>query len=278
MPAQSADLLIVEREGVLHKAAASEIAALGGGGGGGDVVGPASVTNDALAAFDGTTGNLLKAGAITLAQAIALRDEVIEARGDRSTLGMRLSTISNFASPNAGGIVTGRFYDNAFHGSNSSTSAGAANRLEMSPFYTSTRLRVDQIGAAVLTAGTAGALGRLFIYGSDGSGWPDDLLFEGDSNLAFDSTGYKFHPLDFTFDSGRQYWLGCRWSSNGTMRAVLNTSMTNLGLMNPTGNTYATMLRRTLAFATPLPAAWDFQAANMVNGHPVSVRMRAAAL
>lgn len=37
----------------------------GGGGGSGDVVGPASSTNDNIAAFDGTTGKLIKDGGIT---------------------------------------------------------------------------------------------------------------------------------------------------------------------------------------------------------------------
>lgn len=41
-----------------------EVPAPGGGGGSGDVVGPASATNNSLARFDGTTGKLLKDGAV----------------------------------------------------------------------------------------------------------------------------------------------------------------------------------------------------------------------
>ena len=37
----------------------------GGGGGSGDVVGPASATDDRIAAFDGTTGKLIKQGSVT---------------------------------------------------------------------------------------------------------------------------------------------------------------------------------------------------------------------
>lgn len=44
---------------------------VGGGGGSGDVVGPASSVADRIAAFDGTTGKLIKDGGQTIAQVIA---------------------------------------------------------------------------------------------------------------------------------------------------------------------------------------------------------------
>src|SRR5574343_79244 len=46
-------------------AARTNIGAGTGGGGSGDVVGPASATDDRIAAFDGTTGKLIKQGAVT---------------------------------------------------------------------------------------------------------------------------------------------------------------------------------------------------------------------
>jgi hypothetical protein len=202
--------------------------------------------------------------------------EIGDARGDRSALALRLATISNFASPNAGGVIVGRYYDNAFHGANALTSAAAANRVEMSPFYTSMPLRIDQIGVSVSTA-RADSFVRCFIYGSDAEGWPDNLLYEGDSDLSSAANAYVSHSLDFTFDSGRQYWLGCRMSSNPSLRSINAGSMPNLGLMSVTGG-YATMLRRTLSFATPLPESWGFDAGELATGNPISVRMRAAAL
>lgn len=207
----------------------------------------------------------------------AIVAEIEAARGDRSSLALRLATISNFASPNAGGVVVGRYYDNAFQGANAGTGAGAANRVEMSPFYTSTRLRIDQLGVAVSTA-VAGSLLRCCIYGSDADGWPDALLYEGDSDLSGATAAFVSHALDFTFDSGRQYWLGVRFSSTTTLRTIANGSMPNLGLAASNGSTYATMLRRTLAFATPLPESWGFVAGDLTAGNPASVRMRAAAI
>lgn len=208
----------------------------------------------------------------------ALEAEIAAARGDRTALDLRIGTISNFASPNAGAVVVGSYYDNAFHALNTVTLVGAANRVEMVPFYTSQRMRIDEIGVS-LTVAAAGAFGRCFIYGSDATGWPYDLLFEGASDLEFDTTGFKAHSLDFTFDSGRQYWLGFRNSGSGTIRALNLGSSVNLGLNAATGNNYLNVIRNSIAFADPLPAIWSFvETERFVSGSVPSIRMRAAAV
>ena len=123
----------------------------------------------------------------------ALLSEIATARGSRSALGDRISVISNFASPNAGGVFTGKYYDNSFQGTASSTLAGVAGRIDLAPYYTSVPLTIDQIGVAVSTA-VASAVGRVCIYSSDANGWPDSLLYYGSSDLDFSTTGYKNHP------------------------------------------------------------------------------------
>ena len=219
-----------------------------------------------------------RAGVLHKMTAAELLAELIDARGNRSSLDLRISTISNFASPNGGGVVIGQYYDNSFQGTAGVTLAGAANRIELAPYYTSTRLRIDQIGVAVSTQG-AGVLGRVVIYGSDSDGWPNALLYEGDSDLDFGSTGYKSHTLDFTFDSGRQYWLGIRCSGIATIRAVNVSSAVNLGLSNSIASNYATLLRRTVTFANPAPDPWVFTNSDRIsNVGPPSIRFRAAAL
>lgn len=204
--------------------------------------------------------------------------EIEAARGDRDNLNDRISTISNFASPNAGGVIVGQYYDNSFQGTASSTLAGAANRVDMAPFYTSATLRIDQIGVAVSTA-VASALGKIVIYGSDANGWPSTLLYEGSSDLDFSTTGYKSHTLDFTFNSGTQYWLGIRSSSTATIRAINTSSAVNLGVNGSSGSNYFTVLRRTITYADAAPNPWNFltvdRAANIT---PPSIRMRAAVL
>ena len=215
---------------------------------------------------------------LTPTQLAELLAEVIAARGDRSSLTNRISTISNFASPNAGGIIVGQYYDNAFQATSPTTLAGAANRVDMAPFYTSARLRIDRIGVAVSTA-VASALGRCFIYGSDADGWPDDLLYEGSSDLDFSGTGLREHTLDFTFDSGRQYWVGVRHSSTATLRTINLGSAVNLGPNGGAATNYFSAIRRTITFANALPSTWNFVAGDRVaNVTPPSIRMRAAAL
>lgn len=283
MPVETSDLIMIERAGVLHRAT---VAQLPGSVGAGETVEIDNITPDPA---DATDRFLVRRGAaapntlellsdLTPTQLVALAAEIVAARGDRASLNNRLSTISNFASPNAGGVIVGQYYDNAFQGTGSSTLATAANRVDMAPFYTSQRMRIDQLGVAVSTA-SAGSLLRCFIYESGAEGWPDQLLYEGDSDLSGAATGYVSHSLDFTFDSGRQYWLGVRSSGTPTLRSINLSSAVNLGVNGNNGTQYFTMLRRTLAFATPLPASWGFVSGDRVaNVTPYSIRMRAAAL
>lgn len=205
----------------------------------------------------------------------ALQSEIATARGGRAALGDRLSVISNFASPNAGGVVIGQYYDNAFHASGAATLAGAANRIDLSPFYTSAPMTIDQIGVAVST-GAAAAQGKVVIYASGATGWPSTLFFESGA-LDFATTGFKSETLDFTFQSGTQYWVGVRHSSTATLRAVAIASSPNIGLLTSAATTYGTVLRRTLTFADPAPAVWNFVNGDRVAAiNPTSIRFRAA--
>lgn len=202
--------------------------------------------------------------------------EVAAARGDRSALGLRIATISNFASPNAGGNVVGSFYDNSFQGTNASTLASAANRISLAPFYTSAPLYVDQIGVAVSTAGAGAA--RCLIYDSDADGWPDNLLLSPDI-LDTGTTGYRYADMGFQFDTGRQYWLGVHTAGTPTLRSINTSSAVNLGVNGNSGTNYFTVLRRTVTYASGAPSVWGFLSSDRVAGvTPFSIRMRAAAL
>lgn len=244
----------------------------------GSVAGPASSVADNVAAFANATGKLLADSGLSVAQIAAIIAEVIAARGNRTNLNDRVSVISNFASPNAGGIVVGNYYDGSFHGSSPSTSAGVANRIDLGIFYTSTPLRIDQIGVAIST-GVAGALGRVVIYGANASGWPDAKLYESPTNLDFSATGYIFNSLDFTFQSGTIYWLGLLSSSTATYRTIPTGNLPNFGLSSSSGTSYFTVIRRTVAaFANPLPNNWGFLSNELVGNTAIpSIRFRAAA-
>lgn len=214
---------------------------------------------------------------VSVAAQSALAAKVTDAdvRGGAASLNARLGCISNFASPNAGGVVVGQYYDNSFQGTASATLAGAANRIDLAPYYTSVTLAIGRIGVAVSTA-VASALAKVVIYSSDADGWPDALLYES-GNLDCGTTGMKEATLDFTFASGVQYWVGVRHSSTATLRTINVSSAVNLGLTSSSAANYATILRRTVTFANAAPDPWTFTNTDRTaNVTPPSIRFRAA--
>ena len=202
-----------------------------------------------------------------------LQTEIAEARS-------QLAAVATFASPNAGGIVPGRYYDNATGSTNNNTYTGAANRVDMVTFITSVPLTVDQIGFAIATPGS-GAYGRAFIYSSGADGWPESLMYESNSNLDLNSGTFQGETLasPFTFEANRIYWVGWRFgtaTTYATMRGVAVTSVPNMGLLASNGNTYCSVLRRNIPFNTPMPATWVFDQSELAaNIIAPSFRMRA---
>lgn len=215
-----------------------------------------------------------KSQILTQQQLLAtVQAEIAEARA-------QLSAVSAFASTNVGGVVPGRYYDNATTSAPNSTYTSAVDRVDMTPFITSRPLRVDQIGFAVATAGSA-AYGRAFVYGCGNDGWPSDLLFEGDNDLDLNSVNFRGHTLasPITFEANRVYWVGWRFGAATTyavLRGLNISSAPNLGLAGASNNTYCSVLRRTIPFATRMPATWGFVESDIVaNIVPPSIRMRA---
>lgn len=229
----------------------------------------------------GTVGHTLNG--LSTADVAGLMAEIVDARGGRASLGRRLDTLSNFASPNAGPFIPGRWYDQSFHAANSGNYGIAQNRTEVSPFYASQSFAIDRIGVNVTTAAPAGGLGRLLIYGSDPvTGMPDGLEFESpdiDFSLTTGLVGYTF-PTPFVFERNRTYWIGIRVGAVTGMivRAVTTSSTMNFGLLNETASAYCTMLRKTGIWAAGTPSPWVPEAADYVNGTPASIRMRAVAM
>lgn len=222
------------------------------------------------------------AGPFSIALVPNVRQEVIDARGDRSSLDLRVSAISNVASPNAAGFIVGEYYDNSFHSSAAGTFALPVNRLNLVMFMPSSRLRINQLGVSVSTAGAAGTLMRCVIYSaSNTDAYADELLFEGVLELDGTTTGYKSHTLDFTFDSGRQYWLGVNANQAVTIRGVPITSGVNFGLSSADATNYRKFIQRNLVSASgPQPNPFAFVTSDLSDGGIAipSIRMRAAAL
>lgn len=224
----------------------------------------------------------LESTAVALAAAdTALEGDITALQGDVTTLqtdkadNSRVDVVSNFASPNAGGVIVGEYYDNSFHGTASTTLAGAADRIDLAPFYTSSDMPIDQIGVAVSTAAASSTV-KIVIYESGTDGWPSNLLHET-GDIATSSGGYASEGLTFTFLRGKKYWLGVRHSSNPTLRSINLSSAANLGLTSGSAGNYITILRRTLAYATAATDPWAFVSADRTgNVAPPSIRFRAA--
>ena len=202
-----------------------------------------------------------------------LQAQIIEARANQLA-------ISAFAGSNAGGIVPGRYYDNATSSANNINYNSTANRVDMCVFLTSLPLTVDQIGFSVATAGSA-AYGRAFIYECGANGWPSNLLYESNTDLDLNTSSFSGETLasPLTFEANRIYWVGWRFGAATTyavMRGLATTSMPNLGLGSSTGNSYCSVIRRSIPFATPMPATWDFTETDLTaNIIGPSIRMRA---
>lgn len=240
---------------------------------GNTLLGSGDLSLSTSATWGGITGTL--SAQTDLQSALNAKVTDADVRGGAASLNARLGTISNFASPNAGGIVTGQYYDNAFQGTASSTLAGAANRIELAPYYTSTTFSIDRIGCGVSTA-VAGALFKIVIYSTNAAGWPDALLYES-GDLSGATVAFAETTLSFTFLSGVQYWVGVRHSSTCTLRTINVSSAVNLGLTSNNATSYVTVLRRTLTYATPATSPWNFVNSDRVaNITPPSIRFRAA--
>ena len=196
-----------------------------------------------------------------------------------TTVNDMLTGVSTFAAPNAGGIVPGRYYDNATTSVANSNYTSAVDRVDMTPFITSRTLQVNQIGFAVVTAGSA-AYGRAFVYETGADGWPSDLVFEGNDDLDLNSLNFRGHTLasPITFEANKVYWVGWRFgtaTTYATMRGLNISSAPNLGLAASFSNNYLSVLRRTIPFTTRMPATWGFVESDMAASVVPSFRMRA---
>jgi hypothetical protein len=215
-------------------------------------------------------------GGVSQAAFDTLADEVVAARGSRAALGDRIGVISRAASPIAGGIVPGRYYDGSLHPDIlSSSTIGVVDQCDIAPFYNSRAILIDRIGGLVVTA-VAGALVKIVVYDTGADGWPSTLLLEtGDIDAGV--AGLAEIAVTFTFEPDRQYWVGYRYSSTARMRSQGYGSSIGLGCASPISTSYANRLRRAITYAAPAPASWGFVEADLDgSGVPPHVRFRAA--
>jgi hypothetical protein len=162
--------------------------------------------------------------------------------------------------------------DNTLGSTATTTRALVNNQLELVPFSTAVALTIDVAGISVSTGATGNA--RVVAYSSSVAGWPDALLFQT-ADLSTASVAFAAAPVAYTFQPGVRYWIGVHGGSTATIRALPLSSATPLGLIGPAGTTYATVIRRTVAFGSA-PATWTFSTSDLVSATPPSVRFRVA--
>ena len=154
------------------------------------------------------------------------------------------------------------------------TLAGAAGRIDLYPFLPRADLVIDR-GMVNCTAAVAGAQARILIYGSDTLGRPDTLLHET-ADLDLDSIGVKSATIALTLRHGRTIWLGIRHSSSATLSTWPTTATADINGGTVPITAARKVLRRTLAWANPAPAAWGFSSTEINSAAATAIWLRVA--
>lgn len=216
-----------------------------------------------------------------LATLIALAAEIAAARGGQPSVGARIGEIASYATPNAGGVIPGRYYDAAISATAGSVASRSSNLVMLNPFLSSFPINVDLIGVNV-TTGQPTTLAKCFIYSSGPDGWPDRLLWQGTEDLDTSTEGFKYYdiPEKFLISQDTRYWLGVRINdatTRASFRCLNLASSVNFGLASGTSQHYNSLIARAIPFTTQLPDPWGFTPTDLAyNAPPISIRMRAS--
>ncbi len=169
---------------------------------------------------------------------------------------------------------TGRWHVNSLDTTTLTTSAGAANRIEIAPWQCPFDMTADQVGVLCSTL-IASAQGKIVCYNADAEGRPSTLLFET-ATLDFGSVGFKSIAQNASFTRGSIYWLGLRSSSTATVNAHQPYCSPVLGFPAVPTTAATKLLRRTLTFATAAPATWGWVATEETAANVPAIFMRVA--
>lgn len=154
-----------------------------------------------------------------------------------------------------------------------STIAPGGGAENIAPWLCPWDLSVDQLGLSCSTA-VAATTCKITVYASDSLGRPASCLGET-ATIDTATTGTKFTAAAVTFKKGKLYWLGVRFSSTQTVRALAAGSCHSLAWTSAATPVQCPKLSRTLAYATPA-TAWVFANSQIVAALPPLVLMRVA--
>lgn len=147
-------------------------------------------------------------------------------------------TATKLAVPLAWGkLVSGNYYSTASQGS-ATTGVWTSGQLRLAPFWLPNAVSLSKIGAEVTSAGDAGSVVRLGIYGDNGNGYPGKLILDA-GTIAGDSNTVQEITISQALTPGL-YWIG-------TASQVITVTAPTLRAIN-TGPAYPWM---TLGTSTP---------------------------
>jgi hypothetical protein len=161
----------------------------------------------------------------------------------------------DYTTPYAPYYVSGEYYNQAVNGLAKTTIAGAANRMDISPFAPQVDFTVASFAIDVTTS-VASSNVRIVVYASnETTKLPSDRLLQS-GDLSGATTGMKTYTPGsaFTFEAGKYYWVGVHHSSTATLRGINVGALAPLGTPSAAGTTQNTILRRSsVTYGTSSP-------------------------
>lgn len=172
-------------------------------------------------------------------------------------VGGDIKTLRRQAGCNAGGVISGVYYDNSCFGAASATLSASAGLIAAVPYMSPVNMTVDRMAIVVTTLAAAGTA-DMHIYECLDNGWPGTKLYSSASVLTT-STGKKEVTLSFTFEAGKTYWLAIRASVAVGIRGIALAGCKSFGMITAdgSGSSYATALVQTSIMGSgAAPSSW----------------------
>lgn len=187
---------------------------------------------------------------------------------DFATVKDRLLAVARGIHNRPGVYIAGRYYL-PFSNYSWNGVSGAANRMDLQPFYVTDTTTFDRLAINVNTAVASSAV-KVGIYDSDGpNGRPSSRLVDG-GELLTATTGVKEATISQQLIGGKVYWFACLHSSTATLRSLGASNPQPVGATTAAAasghgysytQTYATGLPATLTDASVVDTA--------LAGHPI---------
>ena len=151
---------------------------------------------------------------------------------------------------------------------------GGIGRIDIFPFISRADVAIDR-AVVNCTTSVAQALARVLIYSSDAQGRPAALLAQS-TDIDLTAIGARWGTLTATLRQGRTYWIGWYTSGVATVSAWPNPATPDLNGGTLPITTFRKVLRRAVAWGTPVPNPWVYTATELNTAVPAAIWLRVA--